>query len=186
VFFSVCIAIVELPPQASEVTSKRFMSFLRPYEDESAVSRATGHTELFDMIREHPVGVGVGVDDQSLSQVIGSRDSLVLAAFVQFGILGATVYLLATLALLVRLWFYYRDAPTREGMALAATAIGMLSMMLGGNVTAGSTGTLVWITAGLATVPIRARRLARHDAQAGLRPAKVVALRPAVAPGGVE
>ena len=33
---------------------------------------------------------------------------------------------------------------------------------------------------------VRARRLARHAVQSELSPAKVVTLRPAVAPGGVE
>jgi len=185
-FFAVCIAAVELPPQVSEVTSKRFMSLLRPSEDESAVSRATGHTQVFDVILDHPLGIGIGIEEQNLSQVIGARDSLIIAVFVQFGILGATVYLLAMIALLFRLWRYYRDAPTREGMALGATAIGLLSMMLGGNQTAGAVGTLIWIAAGLGTVPVRARRLARHAVQSELSPAKVVTLRPAVAPGGVE
>jgi len=174
------------PFEIWDTTSSRFMTLLNPSEDASAVSRAQGHEEMFDVIREHPLGLGMGIDEPNLVQVIGSRDSMVVTAFVQFGILGATVYLLATIALLVRLWVYYRDAATREGMALGAIAIGLVSMALFGTPTAGSVGNIVWIAAGLGTVPVRARRLARYDVQVGVRSAKVVALRPAVAPGSLE
>jgi len=181
-FAGVCAA----PFEIWDTTSSRFMTLLNPSEDASAVSRAQGHEEMFDVIREHPLGLGMGIDEPNLVQVIGSRDSMVVTAFVQFGILGATVYLLATIALLVRLWVYYRDAATREGMALGAIAIGLVSMALFGTPTAGSVGNIVWIAAGLGTVPVRARRLARYDVQVGVRSAKVVALRPAVAPGSLE
>jgi len=42
------------------------------------------------VIREHPLGLGMGVDDANLAQWIGPRDSMVVTTFVQFGIIGAT------------------------------------------------------------------------------------------------
>jgi len=139
------------------------------------------------VIREHPLGLGMGVDDPDLSQSIGPRDSMVVTTFVQFGIIGATIYLLAMVALLVRFVAYYRGAVTGEALGLACLGIGALCVALLGTYTAGPIGTYVWMSAGLATVRVRARLLATGDARAGLRePAAVIAIRPAVAGRGFE
>ena len=108
------------------------------------------------------------------------------SAAVQFGIIGATIYLLATVVLLLRFFVYYREAVTGEALALACLGIGALCVALLGTYTAGPIGIYVWMSAGLATVRVRARRLAAADAHARSRPAPVVALRPAVSAGGLE
>jgi len=142
--------------------------------------------EMFDVVRAHPLGLGMGVDDPDLAQSIGPRDSMVVTTFVQFGIIGATLYLLAMVALLLRFVVYYREAVTGEALALACLGIGALCVALLGTYTAGPIGTYVWMSAGLATVRVRARMLATGDARAGSRPSTIIALRPAVAAGGVE
>jgi len=168
-----------LPIQVSDVTTSRFMTLFDPSSDISALSRFQGHIEMFDVIREHPFGIGMGVEDPTLMQLLGSRDSIVVTAFMQFGIIGATLYLLATIALAARLWIYYRNADTTEGLALAAVGIGLLSVGLLGTQTAGPIGVIVWLTAGLGTVRVRSRRLSRRETAIALPSSRVVALRPA-------
>ena len=182
----VCIAPFLVPAEVSDVTLSRFMTLLTPSEDNSAMQRVWGHIAMLDVIREHPLGLGMGVDDATLAQWIGPRDSMVVTTFVQFGIIGATIYLLATVVLLLRFFVYYREAVTGEALALACLGIGALCVALLGTYTAGPIGIYVWMSAGLATVRVRARRLAAADAHARSRPAPVVALRPAVSAGGLE
>jgi len=185
-FAGLCVAPFLVPTEVSDVTLSRFMTLLTPSEDTSAMSRARGHVEMFDVVRAHPLGLGMGVDDPDLAQSIGPRDSMVVTTFVQFGIIGATLYLLAMVALLLRFVVYYREAVTGEALALACLGIGALCVALLGTYTAGPIGTYVWMSAGLATVRVRARMLATGDARAGSRPSTIIALRPAVAAGGVE
>lgn len=172
----VCVAPFLVPTEVSDVASSRFMTLFSPSEDESAMSRARGYIEMLDVIREHPLGLGMGVDDANLSQWIGPRDSMIVTTFVQFGIIGATIYLLAMIALLLRFFVYYRDARTPAALALACLGIGALCVALLGTYTAGPIGIYVWMSAGLGTVRVRARRLAAADARAGLGPAMVIAL----------
>lgn len=182
----VCIAPFLVPAEVSDVTSSRFMTLLEPSEDESAMSRARGHLEMLEVIREHPLGLGMGVDDANLAQWIGPRDSMVVTTFVQFGIIGATIYLLATVALLLRFFVYYREAVTGEALALSCLGIGALCVALLGTYTAGPIGIYVWMSAGLATVRVRARRLAAAGARTGSDPATVVAFHPALSAGSLE
>ncbi len=167
-----CAAPFVLPIEVSDVTWTRFLTVFNLASDDSALHRFEGHRVLLDVIGTHPFGLGLGIGDPRLESVIGSRDSIIVAALVQFGLLGATLYLAGLIALFRRLGSYYRNATTSAALGLSAVGLGLLCVGIFGTVTAGPLGVLTWMIGGLGTAR---RRL--ESAQ----PASVHALMPAPA-----
>ena len=140
-----------LPIEISDTTWKRMLTIANLGDDESALSRFEGHALLIDFLNQHPFGIGIGMVDRQVEQLIGSRDSIIVSTIVQFGILGALAYAVGLCALLVRLWGYYRHARSSDTLGLSCAGLGFLSVVFFGTVTAGPPGVLLWAIAGLAT-----------------------------------
>ena len=179
---------VRVPTEVSDVTSSRFMTLLSPSEDDSAHVASPGHVEMFDVIREHPLGLGMGVDEQNLAQVDRlsrqpGRHGLRAVRNPRRDGVSAGDGRVAGQAL----GLLPGRAPPARGWRSEPSGSALLSMDVGRHHDGGAG----WHLSSGSPQGWRRCRSApggwrRHDAQAGLRPAKVVALRPAVAPGGVE
>ncbi len=144
-------------PDVSERVSGRLETLKDVSADYSANSRLDGHLRTFEFFADNPFGAGIGADPPQLTQLVGMRDSVVVAIIVQFGIVGSTLYVLAVAWLGVRLWRFYRCADTPESLGLACAAIGVLSTTALGMPVAGVPGMLLWLLGGIATA-----RLARR------------------------
>lgn len=160
-----------LPIEISDATLDRVATLTNLGNDESALSRFEGHTLLIDVLNRHPFGLGVGVSDRRVEQLIGSRDSIVVSTLVQFGLVGALAYAVGLGLLIVRIASYYRRAQTYDALGLACAGLGLLSAIFFGTVTAGPPGIFIWIVGGLAA----ARVAARADAGARARTAPLSA-----------
>jgi hypothetical protein len=183
---ALCAAPFVLPIEVSDVTWTRFLTIFDLGRDDSALSRFEGHRVLLDVIGAHPFGLGLGIGDPRLAQVIGSRDSIIVAALVQFGLLGAAVYLVGLIALFGRMLRYYRSATTSAALGLSAVGLGLLCVGVFGTVTAGPLGIFTWTIGGLATAGLRQQ--SAQPARAAARTPVIASpgLRPIVALGGPE
>jgi hypothetical protein len=182
-----------LPIEISDVTLDRMLTIANLGNDESALSRLAGHTLLISFLNEHPFGIGIGMVDRRLEQLIGSRDSIIVGTVVQFGIIGALAYAAGLVALIARIVGYYRRARTSEALGLSCAGLGLLSALFFGTVTAGPPGVLLWAIAGLATASrpkAHARAWAAAPARAPVRrsgePQPVGAVYAREALGGAE
>jgi hypothetical protein len=173
------VAPFMLLPDVSDVVSARLATLTEPDTDDSALSRLEGHTRAMDFVGARPFGGGIGFSDARTEEVIGMRDSVFVAALVQFGLFGAALCVAALCVLARCLWDYYRHAPSPEALGLACAGIGLLSTVAFGTVNAGPSGILLWLIGGLA---------AASKARRGEVPAAVAALRwtPDVPVGGGE
>jgi hypothetical protein len=146
-----CLTVILLmaSPEAAEIAQHRIASFTSPSNDDSAVSRLTGHAVAFGYAAQHPFGAGIGISDPEMDKFMGKRDSMFVAALVQFGVIGATIYLLGFCALTAVIWRYYRVAERPDALGLAAAGIGLLSTAFFGTATAPS-GVVLWAVAGVA------------------------------------
>ena len=70
------------------MASRRLATFADPAGDDSALSRLSGHVVAFDYAVTHPLVAASGSNPQ-LEAFMGKRDSVFVAALVQFGIAGA-------------------------------------------------------------------------------------------------
>ena len=165
-----------LPIEISDATLNRMLTIANLGDDESALSRFEGHALLLDFLNQHPFGIGIGMVDRQVEQLIGSRDSIIVSTIVQFGILGALAYAAGLCALLVRLWGYYRHARSSDALGLSCAGLGLLSVVFFGTVTAGPPGVLLWAIGGLATAAraqrwrVRGRRVWRPYRRRRIRP----------------
>lgn len=155
-----------LTPEMSELFDSRMASMEYLDEDTSALARLTGHQLALEFVATNPIGVGIGQGDATIEYFISMRDSLIVAAFVQFGLVGSMLYFIAVGLLLAQLLRYYRRAASPQGSALACAGIGLVSIFWLGVMTAGPIGICVWLIAGLAVAD-------RH--QSRLRAARVLA-----------
>jgi O-Antigen ligase len=157
-------ALIVMPfffsPEVAEMAATRFASLTTPDSDTSALSRLEGHLLAFDFVGSHPFGGGLGATDPRVDQVMSINDSVIAAVLVQFGVVGAFLYLGGLVLVLAQLWRYYREAPTLESMGLAAAGLGLLSTAALGAVTAGAAGVLFWLASGLAVARNRAPAMA--------------------------
>jgi hypothetical protein len=135
-------------PDASEVASRRLATFADPAGDDSALSRLSGHVVAFDYAVTHPFGGGIGVSDPRLEEFMGKRDSVLVAALVQFGIAGAAIYLIGFCGLIAIVW-QYSHTDRAEALGLGCAGIGLLSTALFGTATAPA-GVVLWTIGGLA------------------------------------
>jgi hypothetical protein len=183
-----CVLVVTSYPDIWEVTSQRFASFAEPGADDSATSRWQGHKLALDHATDHPLGRGIGMTDARLEEFLGMRDSVFLAAVVQFGIVGAVMYAIGFGGLAMLVWGYYRQADSSEQLGLASAGIGLLSVALLGTTTAGPPGVLLWTVGGLAAA-IRARGAETFFMPAGLAVADATCRREqqrVASPGGAS
>jgi O-antigen ligase len=157
------MAAFMLTPEIAEQTQTRMETMQQLDEDSSAQARIEGHAVALEFVATHPLGAGIGQGDPGIESFISMRASIIVAALAQFGLVGATLYLLGMGALLIQLWRYYRRAATADGRALAAAGIGLVATSWLGVMTAGPIGMCVWLIAGLA---IADRHLARLRAVA--------------------
>ncbi len=157
-----------MTPEMSELFGARMSTMERLEEDESALSRMQGHLAALDYVAQNPVGAGIGQSDIAVDSLISMRDSVVVAVLVQFGVVGAILYLWSLLLLFTQLWRYYRHSSTLEGTALASAAIGMLAASCLGVTNAGPLGMCLWMIGGMATADrhLARQRLAAVQAQA--------------------
>jgi hypothetical protein len=183
---ALCAAPFVLPIEVSDVTWTRFLTIFNLGSDDSALHRFEGHRVLMDVIGTHPFGLGLGIVDPRLESVIGSRDSIIVATLVQFGLLGATLYVAGLIALFRRLLSYHRSATTSAALGLSAVGLGLLCVGIFGTVTAGPLGIFTWMIGGLATAGLRQQ--SAQLARAAERTPVVASpgLRPIVALGGPE
>ncbi len=156
-----------LTPEMSEMFDRRFSTLERLEEDDSALSRMAGHGAAFEFMLTHPLGAGIGRGDDDVEALISLRDSVIVAVFVQFGLVGSILYLMAFFLLFIQLWRYYRHASSHEGMTLGAAAIGLMIGSLFGATNNGPTGMILWMIGGLATADrhLARQRLAAVQAQ---------------------
>lgn len=146
-------------PEASDLLVSRAESLTEsPSFDRSTASRLEGHGRALDFASRNPFGVGIGVTPAWIEEVVGMRDSTLVAGLVQLGVLGTVLYLAGLCLLAVRLWRYYRDGQRREAVGLACAGLGILCTAGLGVPTAGPPGMLVWMLAGLAAANATARQ----------------------------
>jgi hypothetical protein len=147
-----CLSLAPLltSPDVSEVTVQRMVTITAPGQDQSALSRLAGHFAAFSYVTDHPLGGGIGFSDPELEYYIGMRDSVVVAALVQFGAIGAAIYGIGFVCLVALMWGYYRRAEDTNQIGLAAAALALLATAALGAVTAGPAGMVLWTIAGLA------------------------------------
>ena len=87
-----CVVPVLLLPEVADSVTTRFASFGEPDNDQSALSRVEGHLLALDFVATHPFGAGIGASDARIEQVMSMRDSMLVAALVQFGLVGTFFY----------------------------------------------------------------------------------------------
>jgi hypothetical protein len=149
----------------SEMLDTRLASMQNLDEDTSANARLLGHELALEFVTTNPLGVGIGQGDTTIEYFISMRDSVFVAAIVQFGLFGATFYFIALFLLCAQVLRYYRRAANPDGAALACACLGLIAIGWLGVTTAGPMGICVWLVAGLAVAD-------RH--QARLRAARVL------------
>jgi hypothetical protein len=88
------------------------------------------------------------VSDPRLEEFMGKRDSVLVAALVQFGIAGAAIYLIGFCGLIAIVW-QYSHTDRAEALGLGCAGIGLLSTALFGTATAPA-GVVLWTIVGLA------------------------------------
>lgn len=148
-----------LTPEMSEPLSARIDTMGRLDEDTSALARVEGHLRALDFVASSPLGAGIGQVAPRVEELFSSRDSTVVAALVQYGLVGATLYGIGVCLLLGQLWRYYRKAASAQGVALACAGIGLLCSLWLGVPTAGPIGMCLWMIGGLAISDRHAARL---------------------------
>jgi hypothetical protein len=164
-----CVAPFLFLPEVSERVSTRFATFAEPDNDESALSRVEGHLLALDFVATNPFGAGIGSSDARIEQVISMRDSMLVAALVQFGLVGTFLYAVGVCLLFAKLWTYHLRAPSPDGRGLACAGIGLLSVACFGAVTVSLPGAFFWLIGGLAVA--HGRR--REEPVAAWRPSTV-------------
>lgn len=158
-----------LTPEIAEQTRERMETMQQLDDDYSAQARIQGHVLALDFVGRSPLGNGIGQGDPDIEYYISMRDSIIAAALVQFGLVGATLYFMGMAALFVQLWRYYRRAGSPDGRALAAGAIGLLLTSWLGVMTAGPIGMMLWLIAGLAVADRHMSRLRALEIHARAR-----------------
>lgn len=148
-----------LTPEMSELLDTRLASMENLDEDTSANARLLGHELALEFVTTNPLGVGIGQGDTTIEYFISMRDSIIVAAIVQFGLVGATLYFIAMFLLFAQLFRYYRRGASPEGVALACAALGLVAISWLGVTTAGPMGICVWLVAGLAVADRHRARL---------------------------
>ncbi|MGH9161501.1 MAG: O-antigen ligase family protein [Vicinamibacteraceae bacterium] len=145
-------------PEMTDVFNTRMETFQDLEGDTSWRARITGLSLALDFITRHPLGVGIGQFDETISRYVSSRDSTIVSSLVQFGVLGSASYFFALWLVAVQVWKYYRRGASAESTALACGGLGLLSLTPLGVPTAGPTGMCFWLITGLAVAD---RQLAR-------------------------
>lgn len=145
-------------PEMAELFGSRLSTFEQLGEDKSGLARITGHELALELVTRRPLGLGIGQTDERIEAYISMRDSTIVAALLQFGLVGALLYFLSLALVFGQVWRYYRRRASVEGMALACGGLGLLATTPLGVVSAGPIGIMFWLIAGLA---IADRHLAR-------------------------
>ncbi|MPZ18551.1 MAG: hypothetical protein GEV06_11650 [Luteitalea sp.] len=145
-------------PEMAERFDARIATFGQLGEDSSARARITGHQLALDLVTRRPLGLGMGQISRTIESYISIRDSTIVAALVQFGLVGSLFYFMALWLVFMQIWKYYRRAASADSVGLACGGLALLAMAPLGVVAAGPTGMLFWLVAGLA---IADRHLAR-------------------------
>jgi len=146
-------------PGLSDTLSARFTTFADLKHDESALDRQETYEHVFEMLRQSPIGIGLGVDN---GMGDAENDSSIVAALLSLGLPGS---LLFVTALGISLFTLFSVAPGREfpdllGLQSCLAALVIESPL--NNVVNGQIAFLTWSLIGLSYGLLTLRRHQLH------------------------
>jgi O-antigen ligase len=132
-------------PSARQSIEDRFSTLTDLHDDTSYQDRTAGYSEMLPYMEDSPFGSGLGTMDALFQDntSLGTRDSGVWEIVLSLGWIGASVYFLALVSLVVLAWPRGEDSTPAE-TAAACITIGLLCQLVLGSVMVGVTGVTIW------------------------------------------
>lgn len=133
-------------PDVSDALSTRFSTFTDLKHDESALDRKETYSHVIEMLKQSPIGMGLGVDN---GMADAENDSSVVALLLSLGIPGSLVFVVALAAGAVSLFSTRATRELPQLLGLQCCFVGLVVESPLNNVVNGQIAFLLWSLIGL-------------------------------------